>query len=262
MIPPEGRDVQCSNCATTWFQPGRRTERPAVSVSVDRAVEQAADAAPDAAQGDTSSDRPDDIAAPPASDAPATEPDAATRPVRRAIDPEVADILRQEAAREERLRRGAASPVETQSEMSLAEEPDADNRARRRAEREQLDDAQDAFDVADRSHVHHGARRDLLPDIEVINSTLRATGDRSTSEADASDIETLNTGPRRRRGVRIGFIVVLAIAALGAAVYSNADRVAEMLPQAAPWVDQFVTTVNSARFWLDDMARSLAARTG
>ena len=26
MIPPEGRDVQCSNCTTTWFQPGRRSD--------------------------------------------------------------------------------------------------------------------------------------------------------------------------------------------------------------------------------------------
>uniref|UniRef100_UPI0024E1033E zinc-ribbon domain-containing protein n=1 Tax=Roseicyclus amphidinii TaxID=3034232 RepID=UPI0024E1033E len=33
MIPPEGRDVQCSNCSTTWFQPGRRTDvAPAVRV--------------------------------------------------------------------------------------------------------------------------------------------------------------------------------------------------------------------------------------
>ena len=27
LVPPEGRDVQCSNCATTWFQPGKRTRR-------------------------------------------------------------------------------------------------------------------------------------------------------------------------------------------------------------------------------------------
>ena len=33
MIPPEGRDVQCSNCSTTWFQPGRRT--PAEEVAED-----------------------------------------------------------------------------------------------------------------------------------------------------------------------------------------------------------------------------------
>jgi predicted Zn finger-like uncharacterized protein len=25
LIPPEGRDVQCSDCVTTWFQAGRRT---------------------------------------------------------------------------------------------------------------------------------------------------------------------------------------------------------------------------------------------
>ena len=25
LVPPEGRDVQCSNCATTWFQPGNRS---------------------------------------------------------------------------------------------------------------------------------------------------------------------------------------------------------------------------------------------
>ena len=28
LIPPEGRDVQCSDCATTWFQAGPRRPVP------------------------------------------------------------------------------------------------------------------------------------------------------------------------------------------------------------------------------------------
>ncbi len=228
MVPPEGRDVQCSNCTTTWFQPGRRVDVQPTAVHVARGA---------------------------LDDEPAPETQPNPRPTRREIDPGVRDILREEAEREARLRRGESDPVETQAEMPLEEEADAANRARRRAE---LDEAQDAFDAdAD----HGGSRRDLLPDIEEINSTLRATGDRSPEEEDASDIETLETAPARRRGVRSGFLLVLIFSIAGVLLYSNVDAVAEVVPQAEPVLRRFEDLVNNGRFWLDDMARNLVSNT-
>jgi hypothetical protein len=173
-------------------------------------------------------------------------------PRRREIDPEVRDILREEAEREARLRRAEADPVETQAEMSLTEEPDDITRARRRDE---LEAAEDAFA---RSAATVSAR-DLFPDIDEINSTLRDTGDRSSAEADASDIDTLDTAPARRRGTRIGFLLAIALAAGGAALYGHADRVSAAIPGLSPVVERYVATVNSARFWLDDLAQGLGS---
>ncbi|WP_416914666.1 MAG: zinc-ribbon domain-containing protein [Roseicyclus sp.] len=281
MIPPEGRDVQCSNCSTTWFQPGRRVEPPpvasgegakAATVQPRRPPGAAAPppapppapsadaAAPQAPAGGPEPEGTAEAAperAPEAEVAPGIEA-GANAPRRRSLDPELRSILEAEAEREARLRRAEADPVETQSEMSLEEGPEDALRAKQRAE---LDAAPDAFDM---SPAVAGASapvsaRDLFPDIEEINSTLRDTGDRSRHDADASDVDTLDTLPRRRRGTRIGFLLVLAIAAGGVAAYVNADSVVATLPQLAPAMEAYVAAVDGARFWLDDLARGLAA---
>ena len=265
MIPPEGRDVQCSSCSTTWFQPGRRTDqqpavrvaRPAPDATTPAVAEAEAEAESeaDAAQAEPVEDLASGRATPPP-DAPdeETPPAQAPAPRRREIDPEVRDILREEAEREARLRRAEADPVETQGEMPLDEEPDEVNRARRRGE---LEAAEDAF--AARAAVPPA--RDLFPDIDEINSTLRDTGDRSNADADASDIDTLDTAPRRRRGMRIGFLLAIALAAGGAGLYGNAERIAALAPGLSPVLDSYVTAVNSARFWLDDFAQGLGSDT-
>lgn len=177
---------------------------------------------------------------------------ATERPARREIAPGVREILREEAERETRLRRGEPTSVETQSEMPLEQGNDVEAaRARRRAE---LDGAEDAFgpDAGGGE-----TRRDLLPDIDEINSTLRATGDRSGAEADASDIDTIVTSSRRRRGVRIGFVLVLFLVALGSWIYANPTAITNALPMAEPIVAQFLALADGARFWLDDLAQSL-----
>ncbi|PWK60181.1 zinc-ribbon domain-containing protein [Roseicyclus mahoneyensis] len=254
MVPPEGRDVQCSNCSTTWFQPGRRIEaRPTVTVtrSTPAAETEVAQPPPTAAEPERTPEAPS--ATPPAPEL------AGDQPRRRTLDPDLRSILEQEAEREARLRRAEADPVETQDEMSLGQEPEDAHRARRRAE---LDAARDAFDsdpAAEATTV--SSARDLFPDIDEINSTLRDTGDRSGTEADASDIDTLDTIPRRRRGTRIGFLLVLAIAAGGAALYTNADTVARAVPALEPALSGYVMVVNGARFWLDDLAQGLAGAT-
>jgi hypothetical protein len=180
-------------------------------------------------------------------------------PRRQTLDPALRSILEEEAAREARLRRSEADPVETQAEMPLGQEPEDAHRARRRAE---LEAAPDAFDMtpAAAPAVAQSAR-DLFPDIDEINSTLRDTGDRSGAEADASDIDTLDTLPRRRRGTRIGFFLAVAIAVGAAGLYINAGRVATAVPALAPAMSGYVAAVNGARFWLDDLAQGLAGDT-
>ncbi|NKX43035.1 zinc-ribbon domain-containing protein [Roseicyclus persicicus] len=276
MIPPEGRDVQCSNCSTTWFQPGRRTDRAQPAVTVDRSarameppppppepeappVAQQPEPEPEPAPEPDHTPDPDPEARP---DAEAAEAPAPVAPRRREIDPAVRDILREEAEREARLRQAEAEPVETQAEMPLAEEPEDRHRARRRAE---LEAARDAFAPEDPAasggarRATAGPARDLFPDIDQINSTLRDTGDRTGAEPDASDIDTLDTAPRRRRGVRLGFLLAIALAAGGAAVYVNAGRIADRVPALAPAMAGYTGAVDAARIWLDDLARRVGS---
>jgi hypothetical protein len=166
-----------------------------------------------------------------------------------------------EAAREAQLRRAEAGPMETQGEMPLGEAPYDAYRARRRAELEAAPDAFDMSPVIAAAPAAVQSARDLFPDIDEINSTLRDTGDRSGAEADASDIDTLDTLPRRRRGTRIGFLLAMAIAAGATALYVNAERVGSAVPVLAPAMSGYVTAVNGARFWLDDLAQGLAGDT-
>ncbi len=259
MVPPEGRDVQCSNCSTTWFQPGRRTEAPP-TVTVTRSAPAAeTEVAPPPPPRPAPEPEPEPEPAPKAP-APLPAPEQPDdQPRRRTLDPDLRSILEQEAEREARLRRAEAEPVETQGEMSLGQEPEADHRARRRAE---LDAARDAFDSEPSAVAATvSSARDLFPDIDEINSTLRDTGDRLGTEADASDIDTLDTIPRRRRGTRIGFLFALAVAAGAAALYTNADTLARAVPALEPALSGYLTVVNGARFWLDDLAQGLGGAT-
>jgi predicted Zn finger-like uncharacterized protein len=276
MIPAVGRDVQCSNCATTWFQPGVRSAEPDPVPEETQAAEDAPEAvAVDPAESASVPEpaptpRPDperkleeiDIHGPSGAPGSEAEDDTPERPARRQIEAGVADILRQEAEREARLRRANTDPgpVQTQSEMPLNNDEDR-SRARRLVG---LEDAEDAFEAKDLSAAAPVAaaaatpsRSELLPDIEEINSTLRATGDRSEEEEDASDIDTIYEGARRRSRVRTGFLLVISLVVLAVMLYVYADRISAAVPQAGPVLDRYVDMVNAGRFWLDDIARSV-----
>ncbi|UWQ96063.1 zinc-ribbon domain-containing protein [Rhodobacteraceae bacterium M385] len=256
MVPPGGRDVQCSNCSQTWFQPGRRAPETPVSPEV---------APPEAPAEDT----PQAPEVAPVHDAPSPEvadeaADEPAQPERRPVDSSVSEILREEAEREARLRRAEAAPemAPQQEEMSLPEDQ-LSYRERRIAE---LENAEDAFETEQISAAVASAaaasRREEFPDIEEINSTLRATGDRKEEEASATDVDTI-AGPSRRRGsARRGFLLVLILAAIAVGIYAYAPQIKEYVPQVAPALDSYVEAVNSARFWLDDMARSIAGNAG
>jgi predicted Zn finger-like uncharacterized protein len=241
MIPPEGRDVQCSNCGTTWFQAGSQD----LEITVDDAI------AP--AEGSQAEDV-DDI-----------EPDISGRPepTQRGLDPSLQEILREEAEREASLRRAEGRGVETQEELGLSDAAPA-------APTPQIPEADPEFDeetlaailAADTTTTTASAaaasRRDLLPDIEEINSTLRSTSDRDATEAEASDLETVDLTPRRRRGFRIGFGLVLLLTAVLVGIYANTSLIVERVPSLAEPVTSFVEQVDVARLWFDDLTKSLA----
>lgn len=290
--------MQCSNCATTWFQPGRRSEPlhtdqgDEASLQDDATSGPVADDFEETPQGLTDTPLPDtepDTAfaawnAPDANDWETAQDDleqyddeqdgpdplevaaaatvaaagtavAGAQAGRPPIDDTVKDILRSEAAREAELRRGESEPVETQSEMPL------DDQDRPVAEQADLDDAQNAYDVydADTGTEIGGTRRDLLPDIDELNSTLRDTSDRTAAEADATDIDTVEALPQRRRGVRVGFFLTLLVAAACVVVYLNAAQLIEAVPALSDGISVFVAMIDNGRVWLDNLARSLAA---
>lgn len=100
-------------------------------------------------------------------------------------------------------------------------------------------------------------RRGRLPDIEEINSTLRPTGERvgSTSAATAEKA-------RSGRGFRLGFSLVLLVAALFALAYVYAPRIIAAVPAAEPVVAPYAAAVDSGRLWLDLQLQGLVEALG
>lgn len=197
---------------------------------------------------------------------------AAPAPRRQTLDDAVLNVLREEAAREARARQAEGSAIETQSDLGLTaaiastiaasrgDAPGADDRAaddhgswttRDRVAR--LNDDADDIDEADHALMSRGSRRELLPDIEEINSTLRATSDRGNEAAARDTPETLR---RRRSGFRLGFSTALVVAVFLLAVYVLAPVIAARAPALEPALTRYVGAVDRARVWLDARMKS------
>ena len=89
------------------------------------------------------------------------------------------------------------------------------------------------------------SRRDRLPDIEEISSTL--------SPAVALPPDEDEPEPRRRSGsgFRLGFAIVLLLSALMAMVYVYAPRIIAEVPQSETYVRAYADAVDDGRLWLD-----------
>lgn len=262
MIPAEGRDVQCSSCGHVWFQApfiaGEEEEdTPTLVAPVPRPADLGPRSEPE--EEDEEAEEPLDEAALP----PPAEP-----PRRAPLDDDMLSLLREEAERETRARaveaaRHAPRNLEIQPDLGLPEaEPPVRLRIRpRAAPASATQDAEAGFPAPEplAAPAGRGARRELLPDIERINSTLDASAAHPNA---ASGPQTDPDGQRRRSGFRSGFLLVLMLALLGAMVYSQAPSVSRSVPQAAPLIDSYVATVDAARFWLDRQMRGLLDSAG
>ena len=121
VVPPEGRDVQCSACGKTWFQPAAGAPE---HEDFDPARQSARPG-------------PEDASAAAPEPAPSTPPQPAAP--QRQLDPEVASVLREEAERESRVREAERGAVESQPDLGLDDmrrtEDEQAQRARQSRER-------------------------------------------------------------------------------------------------------------------------------
>ena len=238
VIPTEGRDVQCSACSNTWFQ-AHPDHDAGLADEVDRpsvepvALEPGPEPAPE-----------------PAQETPAM--------MRQELDPEISDVLRQEAEFEAAARAAEqGAPLETQPDLGLEAQPENDGERRAREARERMARARgepvpDEVAVAAVTAAA-GSRRDLLPDIEEINSTLRSSGERRRP-AEADDANLPGTTPRikrKGRGFRRAFVTTIMLGAAAVGAYMFGPQIIEFVPAAEPYVAQYSALVEDARTWLD-----------
>lgn len=345
VIPPEGRDVQCSNCGHIWFtraedleaQPAPEAETPEAEAAQeakpdaeDRAKGDAAPraaAAPADSHSDKRSEKPTRKAeakpapaeaAPPTTPAtaPAASPDDAFEQslrdalggdeppdaaevsgtpassssgetddffagaqmggyeedyeaapdavhTRRELDPDIAEVLRQEAEREAAARRSETNtPLETQTDLGLDERQDSRAGAARARMAQVSGRAAAAAAATGAVRARPGAPdrddrdggRDLLPDIEEINSSLRSGGARRSG--DTPVIEELEVENSRKQGFRLGFVLVVLLIGLLWAAYAYAPAIVERVPESGAIMQRYVDVVNVLRVELDGLTRT------
>ncbi len=220
VIPEGGRDVQCSSCGHTWFQ----AAHPA--------------------------DAPDEGATPRAAEA--IPPEALRR---RSLDDAVLSVLREEAERETRAREAEGSSLETQTDLGLSAP-----RAEPLSVPPVAPEPQAASDGEgeDRPHaeaalVAKASRRELLPDIEEINSTLRPTSERRNEPAALGAPETLR---QRRSGFRRGFLTSISGMSLLLLVYIFAGGISRAVPASEPLLGRYTAAVDGMRLWLENSMRT------
>ncbi len=277
-IPLTGRDVQCSSCGHAWFQlhpdmaidededdlddgvaepsdPGR----PQPASSLDVAPQPVLASAP--AEGDDPILAAiKDIAQPAApvaeaiSPGPVPEPppepaEPEPRPVHQ-VDENLMAILREEAAREQAARRNELPPrpVETRPDLGLPPVAAPVSPSVIAARERFADLSVTAPD--EEADPRPSSRRELLPDIEEINSTLRATSEPRGESSEAA--QHWETSEDSRTGFRLGFILAIAVAVGLWTTYTMAPRIVARMPASEASMVAYVETVNRARVGVDN----------
>ncbi len=274
LVPDEGRDVQCSNCGHTWFElPPPAADFAEAPIPEEQATEQVTES--EEAE-DTPSHAVQAMAA--AAEAPQDdlveedeEEDSATP--KRPADAADVDLLREEAERELSQRRAPPStPIETQTEMGIEEIRDRRTTTRAlRARMAHLGESDDSDNEADGEIVedveeetipeapdrpssqaavvsdadYQAPRRDLLPDIDEINSTLKPT--RGNERAGPEAVV------QHRTGFRAGFLLMTLVTIALIILYAQAPAIARALPGSETALLNYVDGANSVRDWIDGL---------
>lgn len=227
VIPDAGRDVQCSNCGHAWFQ-----VRP--EVEAELAAEEALYDAP----------------APVLANAQTTVIEELPR---RGLDESVLAVLREEAELETAARRAEApQALETQTEMGLLAADSGGGLSGAVARRIARLKGVDAIPTAPSKPQ---TRREMLPEIEEINSTLRASSEKRSGEP-AIAAATLGASASKGSGFRNGFVLMVLIAVIMVAVYAMAPKIVEQIPGADGPLKTYVAAIDAGRMMLNDLVRS------
>lgn len=246
VIPDSGRDVQCSNCGHAWFQLPPDAEAEALA---EAAVHDAPPGLAARSPAPEPEPEPEPVPVPAEQAAEDPEPEVEPAPavadtVLRSIDDSVLAVLREEAAREVEARKAEAPPaVETQTEMSLPATATA--AAARRVSRLK----------GEEEPVPPATRAERLPEVDELNSTLRA----SSVKRDGAAGAVLDSQPAKapkKKGFVSGFTLMLLIAVLAAALYVMAPDLSRQFPAAEKALAGYVAAVDQARAALDSLVRS------
>jgi predicted Zn finger-like uncharacterized protein len=238
LIPASGRDVQCSNCQANWFQ------KPD---------------APEAARQQTDPEQ--------------TGATDTIAPPRRPVDDDVMSVLRQEAARERAARHKetrapqattadspdrsvtppphTTAPPKASTPETLASQTPAPDRPASSHGSLTAGGAEETARIAAAAALamRQAKRRDRLPDIDEINSTLDPRMPDRAQDYDA------HASPRTKPkgGFRIGFATITLLSAVAVGLYVQAPHVIARVPDARIAIERYTSTVNTARLWLDRM---------
>ena len=183
-------------------------------------------------------------------DRPASQP--------RALDPDVSEILRQEAEHEQQARRAESTGgLESQPDLGL-EQPTTSESQRDREARLRMARMRGLSDEAALSAAAglaaNASRRDLLPDIEEINSSLRKDTDRAAASENKGDAAPPEP---RRGGFSRGFLTMILLAVILLLLYVYADRISANLPALGGVMESYVGAVDGLRLWLDQQMLAL-----
>jgi predicted Zn finger-like uncharacterized protein len=266
VIPSTGRDVQCSNCGHTWFQRPAEvdsdlademgfelTSDDAVSDEPVEAVENEypTPVAPDV---EDDADEPDETIASAVSAAPVPEKPAPV--ARSAVSESVRDILRAEVAFDQNVKAAEPNALETQTDLGLEDTPTPEQKQGLRERMARLRGLNAAEGVG--AATASGRRRDLLPDIEEINSTLSAASERNE---DGTVLAPETRKERARRsGFRTTFSALIFIVVILVLLYILAPFLAQKVPALAGVLDAYVSSANAFRAWLDSTITSASGR--
>lgn len=306
VIPDSGRDVQCSDCGTAWFQKSAaamaaeaEARRSAVVAAASKglAMEWAEtsrlagdteETTPTAPQEEPAPAEPAEVEAevvaevevmteveveveaepaPPA--APETAEEVAPEPEpqvvfkRRAIDETTLNVLREEAEREAKARREEQGGT---VHRPVVPEPEAtvERSLQTRAAPEAAAVVQPAPAPAPApepapSEDDRHSRKELLPDIEQIKSTLRSTSDRA---GDADMLDVTEYQRRQRASFRTGFVWAIVVIAALSALYALAPEIVSAMPGTEGLMAAYVSAVDGLRLWLQNATLAAAMAMG
>ncbi len=276
VIPDGGRDVQCSNCGHTWFQEPNKLEDDGFDAvpepawqEHDRQESSEESTDPDAPDQDDEADAHDgDDADEGAFEAAADGSDPEDEPVdeefenqtgapgqsvlarrQKVLDESILGILKEEAERETLARQRDSGSLETQADLGLQDPPQPQAPAdpppvqERTARLRGIEpDMPDTIDPT---------RRDLLPDIEDINSSLQSTSERDGVPPTTDEVEAQEKS--QRRGFRFGFSLMILLIIVLILAYAYAPKVVETVPQSEEVMGQYVDLVNQGRISLNEV---------
>ena len=235
LFPEEGREVQCANCEHAWMQYPEAEEQPM---------------------------RLDPIAV-------VTEEVRGTRPSDR-LSADERDALQSAVRREVKLRDTdppLTAPAAQPQEEDLSEDQILS------ALRQQIQAEGGDFEK-DKGSEGQSQRRNLRKAAEAagidvdakeeVRSRWNFSGEKGNDNSPARsklaealrDYEEM--APRRRGGMRMGFIAALVLLGIGAGVYAMKDQITEAVPQAGPYLDTYAGLVDQGR----DTAEGLWAEYG